>query len=166
MGAIWMPSINTRINATLSSGFRAPNIDDVTRIFESSTAIKRVVIPNAELGPEYTYNADLGFNQRIKEKIRFGITAFCTLFRNAITTAPFQLNGQDSILYNGVTSAVYASQNVNRAYLYGVSGALRFDFSDAFFLDNTFSYTYGRINVKGKSQRPWIIFHPFLESRP
>ena len=55
------------------------------------------------LDPEYTYNVDLGISQTIAEKIRFEVTGFYTLFRNAIGLAPFKLNGQDSIVYNGVT---------------------------------------------------------------
>ncbi len=154
LGAIYMPSTGLRITGNISSGFRAPNIDDAVRIFESSTAIKRVIIPNAEINPEYTYNFDLGFSQSINDKVRFEVTGFYTLFRNAIATAPFQLNGQDSIIYNGVKSAVYASQNVNKAYVRGINARLKIELSKKWSLDNTVSQTYGRYKNPNGTEKP------------
>ncbi|MBK8140410.1 MAG: hypothetical protein IPK57_04910 [Chitinophagaceae bacterium] len=48
-----MPSEEFRLTGNLSSGFRAPNIDDAARIFESNAASKRLIIPNPEITPEY-----------------------------------------------------------------------------------------------------------------
>ena len=124
LGLVYMPEKSWRYTANLSSGFRAPNIDDATKIFESVSASKRLIVPNADLGPEYTYNFDLGFSKRIPGKARFEATGFYTLFNNAIATAPFTLNGQDSVIYNGVKSAVFASQNVSKAYLIGFNARL------------------------------------------
>jgi hemoglobin/transferrin/lactoferrin receptor protein len=154
LGAVYMPSPGLRITGNISSGFRAPNIDDAVRIFESSTAIKRVVIPNAEINPEYTYNFDLGFSQTIQDKVRFEVTGFYTLFRNAIATAPFKLNGQDSIVYNGVKSAVYASQNINKAYVRGINARLKIELSKKWSLDNTVSQTYGRYKNPDGTEKP------------
>jgi hemoglobin/transferrin/lactoferrin receptor protein len=154
LGAVYMPSDNFRVTGNLASGFRAPNIDDVARVFESSSAIKRVIIPNAEINPEYTYNFDLGFSQTIDNKFRLEMTAFYTLFRNAIAVAPFQLNGQDSIMYNGVYSAVFANQNVNKAYVRGLNARLKFDFSKKVSWDNTITHTYGRYKSVNGSKKP------------
>ena len=154
LGTIYMPSPGLRITGNLSSGFRAPNIDDAVRIFESITAIKRVVIPNAEINPEYTYNFDLGFSQTIQDKVSFELIGFYTLFRNAIATAPFQLNGQDSIIYNGVNSAVYASQNVNKAYIRGINARLKIGFGKKILFDNTVSQTYGRYKNRDGTEKP------------
>ncbi|HEX7904353.1 MAG TPA: TonB-dependent receptor [Chitinophagaceae bacterium] len=144
VGLVYMPSIGQRVTVNLSSGFRAPNVDDLARVFESSTATRRVIIPNAGIKPEYTYNVDLGFIQTIKEKVRFEVTGFYTLFRNAISPAPFKLNGADSIIYNGVKSAVFANQNIKKAYIMGFNARLKIDFTKSFSFDNTVSYTYGR----------------------
>jgi hemoglobin/transferrin/lactoferrin receptor protein len=138
----------------LSSGFRNPNIDDLARVFESSTALKRVIIPNPDIKPEYTYNFDLGITQRIAEKIKFDVTGFYTLFRNAIGLAPFQLNGQDSILYNGVTSAVYANRNVKKAYTYGFNTNLTIDFCEQLSFFGTVTYTFGRFKNPNGTKTP------------
>ena len=153
LGAVYLPSQNTRVNLSLSSGFRAPNIDDVARIFESSTASGQLIVPNPEIGPEYTYNVDLGFTQNIKN-IRFEVTGFYTLFKNAIALAPFQFKGEDSIFYNGTMVKVYANQNVNKAYLYGFSSNVSIDFATHFQFYSTISYTYGRQQPKNAAEIP------------
>ncbi len=154
LGLVYMPVKAWRITGNLSSGFRAPNIDDVTKIFESNTATQRLIVPNTDLGPEYTYNFDLGMSTTIKEKARFELTGFYTLFRNAIASAPFKLNGQDSVLYNGVMSAVYASQNINKAFLYGFNTRLQIDLSKDLTWDNTLSFTYGRYKNPDGTKKP------------
>ena len=134
--------VNT-IKASVSSGFRAPNIDDLSKIFETSTASKQVVVPNAGIKPEYTYNFDLTISQRIANRVNVELTGFYTFFRNAIIKAPFKLNGQDSIIYNGVKSQVLASQNVNKANLYGFTFNITADIFKGLVFNSTLSYTKG-----------------------
>ncbi len=154
LGLVYLPTEDFRLTVGLSSGFRNPNIDDLARVFESSTALKRVIIPNADIKPEYTYNVDLGITQNIAEKIKFEVTGFYTLFRNAIGLAPYQLNGEDSILYNSVTSAVYANRNVKKAYTYGFNTNVRVDFTERFSFFGTVTYTYGRFRNPGGTKTP------------
>jgi len=154
LGLVYIPSTVLRFTGNLSSGFRAPNLDDLTKIFESSTSNKRLVVSNPDLKPEYTYNLDLGITGNINNKIRLEATAFYTLFRNAISTVPYRLNGKDSILYNGVNSAVYANQNINRAYSYGFNTRLRIDFIKILSFENTLTFTYGRYNNPDGIKKP------------
>jgi hemoglobin/transferrin/lactoferrin receptor protein len=129
-------------------------VDDAVKVFESSTAAKRVIVPNADIKPEYTYNFDLGITQTIPDKLMFEVTGFYTFFRNAIASAPFKLNGQDSIMYSGVKSAVYASQNVNKAFIYGINARLKIELSKKLSWDNTISQTYGRIKNPDGTKKP------------
>jgi hemoglobin/transferrin/lactoferrin receptor protein len=147
IGLVYLPGKTTVIKTNLSSGFRAPNIDDLAKVFESSTAAKQVVLPNADLKPEYTYNIDLSVSQRIANSITLEVTGFYTWFRNAIVKAPFQLNGQDSIIYNGVKSQVLASQNVNKANLYGFTAGLTADINNHLSLSSTLSFIKGEYDT-------------------
>jgi len=146
LGIVFNPDSSTRISATASTGFRAPNIDDGARIFESSTASRQLILPNPDIDPEYTYNFELGLMHRFADKLEVSVTGFYTLFRNAIALAPFQLNGSDSVNYNGVMSRVFANQNVNKAYIYGFQADARYSLSQSLQLYSTISYTYGRLN--------------------
>lgn len=143
-GIIYTLQKYTTIRASLASGFRAPNIDDLSKVFESSTAAQQVVIPNADLKPEYTYSADLSINYFVAEKISFEVTGFYTLFRNAIIKAPYTLNGEDSIIYNGVKSQVLASQNVNKANLFGCNLVINAELLQGVTFTSTLTYTKGR----------------------
>lgn len=153
LGAVYLPMENTRINATLASGFRAPNVDDVARIFESNTASRQLIVPNPDIGPEYTFNADLGFTQVVRN-FRFEVTGFYTLFRNAIALAPFRFNDEDSLTYNGARARVFANQNVNKAYLWGFNANLTADFLEHLRFYSTISYTRGRLQPGGSAWVP------------
>ncbi len=100
-------------------------------------------MPNANLKPEYTYNLDVSVTQVIAEKVTVGVTGFYTLFKNAIIKAPFKLNGQDSIIYNSVKSQVLASQNVNKANIYGFTVDLNATITEGLTISSTLSYTKG-----------------------
>ncbi len=147
IGIVYTPLKNTAVRASISSGFRAPNIDDLAKIFESNTAARQVVVPNADIKPEYTYNFDLSINHRIANTIGIELTGFYTLFRNAILKAPYKLNGQDSIIYNGVKSQVLASQNVNKANLYGFTFNITASICKGLGFSSTMSYTKGRFKT-------------------
>jgi hemoglobin/transferrin/lactoferrin receptor protein len=154
LGLVYLPTEDFRVTLGLASGFRNPNIDDLARVFESSTALKRVIVPNADIKPEYTYNLDLGITQRINEKIKFDVAGFYTLFRNAIGLAPLKLNGEDSILYNGITSAVYANRNVKKAHTYGFNTNITIDFTEELSFFGTVTYTYGRFKNPSGTKTP------------
>ena len=156
IGIVYVPFEKTTLKASVSSAFRAPNIDDIAKIFESSTSAKQVVIPNANLKPENTYNLDLTIYQKISERAILEFTGYYTLFRNAIIKAPFQLNGQDSIIYNGVKSQVLASQNVNKATLYGFSFGLNTGIYKGLIFSTTLTYSYGRF--KTNAGKPSAIY--------
>lgn len=154
LGLVYLPTEATRIAGGFASGFRAPNIDDLTRVFESSTDLQRVTVPNPDIEPEYTYNFDLGITQSISEKISFEFTGFYTLFRNAIAPGPYNLNGEDSIIYNGVLCAVYANRNINKANTTGFNFNLKADILKQLSFYTAITYTYGRYKNPDGSKTP------------
>ncbi|ANE53629.1 hypothetical protein SY85_20455 [Flavisolibacter tropicus] len=173
LGLIHMPSNRTRLTVGLSSGFRAPNIDDAARIFESSNS--QLIVPNPDLKPEYTYNADLGFSHSITKELRLEATGFYTLFRNAIALAPYQVNGEESTFYNGNTVKGLANQNVNKAYLYGVNATITANISQRLSAYGTINYTYGRYKTDEsklsnvflkRSNGSYIDSTAYVSSRP
>jgi hemoglobin/transferrin/lactoferrin receptor protein len=144
LGVVFLPSEDFRLASNLSSGFRAPNIDDLAKIFESNTSAAQVVFPNPEIKPERTYTWDITVNETIAKKIKFEFSTYYTWFRNALVKAPFSFNGQDSVIFNGVNSQVLANQNRNKAYLVGFNTSIEYSFLKNFSLRSTVNYTYGR----------------------
>jgi len=147
IGLVYMPSTSTRIKFGYASGFRAPNIDDLAKIFESSTAAKQVVVPNADLKPEFTHGFDAELVKALGKAVEFEVGAFYTDFTNAIIKAPFRLNGKDSINYNGVQSQVLASQNINQAYILGGNVRLSVKAGKNWKFNSTFNFTKGRFRT-------------------
>lgn len=147
IGFVHMPSTATRIKFGYASGFRAPNIDDLSKIFESSTSARQVVIPNANLKPEFTHGFDAELAWALGKSIEFEVGAFYSDFTNAIIKAPFSLNGKDSINYNGVQSQVLASQNVNQAYILGGNLRLTIKAGKYWKFNSTFNVTQGRFRT-------------------
>jgi hemoglobin/transferrin/lactoferrin receptor protein len=143
LGIIWNGEQHLRISLIGSTGFRAPNVDDLAKVFESSPGT--VIVPNPDLEPEKTYNADLSVSKIFGHKVKIEAVGFYTLFSDAIVTDYYTYNGEDSLLYDGELSAVMSNQNKGKAFLYGANGNLFIDFTDHFSLTSTISYTYGRI---------------------
>ena len=142
-GLLFLPTENTKVSLIASSGFRTPNIDDLTKVFESVAG--KLIIPNPNLKPEYTTNFELGIVQTIAGKAKIESGGYYTLIDNAIVTDVDQYNGQDSVLYGGVMSKVYSSQNKRQAYIAGAYGTLGIDLWGGFSVTGTVNYTYGRI---------------------
>ncbi len=144
VGLAYIPSNTERYTIGVTSGFRAPNIDDITKVFESSTAARQLNVPNPNLKPEKTINFEIGFAKTFDNKLTIDGGVFYTIFNNAIATAPFKYNGQDSVIYSGVKVGVVASQNVAKAKLYGFSFGLNYTPVSALKITSTINYTYGQ----------------------
>ncbi len=136
-----------RTSFGLSSGFRAPNVDDLTKVFDTKTGY--VVVPNKDLKPEYTYNAEWSVSKN-STAYSWGATLFYTLFKNALVADKYTWNGQSKIAYQGILSDVYATQNKAKANLYGfnVNGRLRIVTNTE--LNATYTYTKGTYNDGSK----------------
>ncbi len=143
VGLIYMPGADWRFTINASSGFRAPNVDDLSKVFESVPG--SVIVPNPELKPEFTYNGELGISKKFLSLITASVTGYYTLYNNAITVQNSKFDGADSILFGGVMSQVKTNVNKGEAYLYGVEGALSGQLNKYFSVQGTVNYTYGRI---------------------
>ncbi len=125
VGLIYSPVERWKLFANFSTGFRAPNVDDIGKVFDSQPG--SVVVPNPNLKPELAYNYEAGAVVKASSTFSFDAGLYYTRIDNAIARAPSTFNGQDSIDYDGTQSRVLAQQNVNELYVYGVQ--LGFDWS-------------------------------------
>ena len=151
LGIIYTPS-SWKFSFLTSSGFRAPNIDDMSKVFDSSPG--QVIVPNPNLTSEKTLNGDVSITKFIGSTIRLEGTFFGTQFYDAIVVLPSTFNGQSSIDYDGTPSDVYSSQNKGRAYLYGYSISLRADLTEQLAVTASHNYTHGRVKNDDDSDSP------------
>ena len=129
-----------RIAFGASSGFRAPNVDDLTKVFDTKTGY--VVVPNKDLKPEYTYNTELNVS-KTTSNYSIGASLFYTWFKNALVVDKFKWNNASSILYQGIMSDVYASQNKAKAVVYGFNVNGSANLTPNTVLTATYTYTKG-----------------------
>ena len=138
-----------RVAFGVSSGFRAPNVDDLTKVFDTRTGY--VVVPNRDIKPEYTYNAELNIS-KATEKYTIGGSIFYTRFNNALVVDKFKWNNASSILYQGIMSEVFAMQNKAIANVYGFNINGTINITPKTMLAATYSYTkgmYSNMEVNG-----------------
>lgn len=157
VGLIYNPS-SWKISFMASSGYRVPNIDDLAKVFEtiagSATTTGIINVPNPDLVPEKTVNGDIGVTKFFGSAVRAEAVFFVTRFFDAIATQPFFFNGQSVILYDGFPAAVVASQNVNRAYLFGYCTSWRADVTERIALTASYNYTRGRLVNNNAPETP------------
>jgi hemoglobin/transferrin/lactoferrin receptor protein len=145
LGIVYEPGSDWRIAALVANGFKAPNVDDLSKVFESVPG--NLIVPNPGLEPEKTYNAELSVSKVFDQKVRVEGIVWYTRYKDALTVRPATFNGSDSIDYGGVRSRVTMPVNAQEAYLYGASGNISADITNAFSIVSTVNYTFGRIKT-------------------
>ena len=144
LGWVFTPKNDWRFTLNLSSGFKSPNLDDMMKVNDSKADTRQLIIPNPKLKPEYVYSAELGIERSIRKKLRFGITGFFSLNQNLMDVAKAQLNGKDSVIFNGRMCDVYSLQNIGLGYITGVQGYVDMQITNSFNINGNVTYTYGR----------------------
>lgn len=142
LGLVYSPVETWKLYGNISTGFRAPNVDDIGKVFDSQPG--SVVVPNPDLEPEYAYNFEAGFAGKLSKQITFDASAYYTLLTNAIVRGDYTFNGQDSIDYDGTLSNVLALQNITEVKVFGVQAAITIDFTSSLQLFSIINYQKGK----------------------
>lgn len=127
--------------SNFSTGFRAPNIDDIGKIFDSEPG--NVIVPNNNLEPEYAINFDLGIAKIFNSRVQIETVLFHSWLLNALSRNDFKFNGQDSILYDGELSKVQAMTNTSKAKVYGLQIALKAELFKNIYIKSDITFTKG-----------------------
>lgn len=151
-GAAIKPTERWQINVNLSTGFRAPNIDDLGKVFDSEPG--SVVIPNPTLKPEYAYNAELGITKEFGSFLQVNASGYYTWLTDALVRRNYQLNGSDSIMYQGTLSQVQAIQNAASAYVYGFEAGFELKLPQDLGLAANVNYQRGEEELDDGSKAP------------
>lgn len=142
LGFTWRPVSSLQFNLNGSTGFRAPNVDDAAKVFDSEPGT--VIVPNENLKPEYSYNLDFALIKNFSDIARLEVNTFYTWLEDAMVRRDFQFNGQDMIVYDGELSEVEAVVNAGKAYIYGASASLGIEIGGHLAFDSNLTYTEGK----------------------
>lgn len=150
VGMIYTPT-SWKFSLLASAGYRVPNVDDLAKVFDSVTgsasASGTLIVPNPDLKPEKTLNADLGVTKFFGDKVRVEANFFATDFYDAIVILPSTLQGQSVIDYGGYPANVVSSQNAQKAYILGYSASVRADLTENMAVTATYNETRGRVRT-------------------
>jgi hemoglobin/transferrin/lactoferrin receptor protein len=125
-GISWIPNKKMTWKLNASSAFRAPNMDDIGKVFDSEPG--SVVVPNNNLKPEYAYGGELGLNLSFDKSVVIDVATYYTYLNNALVRRDFTINGESEIEYNGELSNVQAIQNASKAWIYGFEVGAQINF--------------------------------------
>jgi hemoglobin/transferrin/lactoferrin receptor protein len=145
LGLSYLPGSNWKIAFLASSGFRAPNVDDLGKVFESVAG--SLIVPNPNLKPEYTYNTDFNVSKVIADQIIIEAGGYYTWYRNAIAVQNSTFNGQSMIIYDGQPSNVTTNVNANKAFIYGFFGQVKIKLAPTLYFNSALNSTFGRIKA-------------------
>ncbi len=152
LGFVYRPTKDWVISVNGATAFRAPNVDDVGKVFDSEPG--SVVIPNPDLEAEYAYSGDLGIARVFGGVLKIDLTGYYTSLQNALVRRDFTLNGLDSIDYDGALSQVQAIQNAAVATVYGIQAGLEAKLGNGFGFSTDFNYQKGEEELDNGTSSP------------
>lgn len=118
LGWVFSSSEDWMMHVNASKGFRAPNVDDVGKFFDSEPGT--VLVPNPSLEAEHAYNIELNVGKVVNDRLLLDVTGYYTYLDQGLVRRPSQFNGLDSIFYDGVLSQVLSLQNAASVQIIGI----------------------------------------------
>ena len=140
------------ISGNLSTGFRAPNVDDAGKVFDSEPGY--VIVPNPDLKAEYAYNAELDIAKVFGDFLRLDVAGYYTILEDAMVRRNYTLNGQDSIMYDGEMSQVQAIQNAANATVYGIQAGVEIKLPEGFGITSQLNWQKGEEELDDGTTSP------------
>lgn len=152
IGLAYQASDILGLRTNFSTAFRAPNIDDIGKIFESEPG--SVVVPNPDLKAEYSYNGEVGATLNYDNILKVEMATFYTKLDNALVRRDFSLNGETEIEYQGELSNVQAIQNAADARVYGFEAGVRINFCESLTLQSNYTIAKGYEELDNGNKAP------------
>lgn len=141
-----------RITSMLNTGFRAPNINDISSF---GIADFRYEIPSPNLKPEKSVSYEIGLRQK-SSMISSSFSVFRTDLTNLITNVPTSYMGRDSVLINAETNEYiryYHKENTNKAYIWGFEAEIEIQILKWLNSYGRLYYTFGQDLTKNEPLR-------------
>lgn len=145
VGITYKVNSKHHIIGAVNSGFRAPNINDVSSL---GIADFRYEVPNYDLEPEKSLNFEVGLKSRF-QRFSSNIYFYQNNLTNLITNVKATYNGQNTI--DGVQ--VYQRTNVNNTVIRGVEADVEYVITPKILAQANATYTYGQNQSKDEPMR-------------
>jgi outer membrane receptor protein involved in Fe transport len=141
-GVSYQLNTSNLVYASLSSGYRAPNIDDMGTL---GIVDFRYELPSNSLEPEKSLHYELGYKLNTK-LVQFDLSGFYLNLKDIITRQ--KVTGS---IINGYQ--VYSKQNSDASYIKGFETNLSLQLNQQFKWSSNLTYTYGQNETKNEPMR-------------
>ena len=158
LGFVYAANKSWQLYLNGATGYRAPNIDDMGKVFESTPGY--LVVPNPNLKPEHVYNAEIGTVKTFGSFLKIDFAGYYTLLYDAMVRKDFVFNGDSTIRYLGNKSRIQAVQNVTKIKVYGIQAGIDI-FYKGIGLKSTISYQNGK-----EQSADSLIYYPLRHAAP
>ena len=160
VGLNWRPKYGWLMRLNYARGFRAPNVDDMGKLFDSVDGY--ITVPNPNLKPEYADNVELGLAKKFGRYLQLDITGYYTHLNNAIVRRNSTFNGQETMIYQGEECRVQSLQNAAVANVWGIQAGVSAEFAKWFYFNTRLNYQKGREEMDNGEKSPSRHAAPFF----
>jgi hemoglobin/transferrin/lactoferrin receptor protein len=155
-GLVYLPTPSSKLSLSGATGFRAPNVDDIGKTFDSQPGF--VIVPNPDIGAEYTQSIEASAAKSFGERVHLEGAAFATAYLEALAVRPGTFGGSDSVFYDGQMNRVLTLQNVGEAWIRGASAKVRINITKGLSLHHTSTFTRGTLIDDSLSARDSTVY--------
>jgi hemoglobin/transferrin/lactoferrin receptor protein len=151
-GVSYIPTKFNKICFNFSTGYRTPNLDDVTKVFDNTSWIQ-VNDPNVK--PELAMNFEINSWNKLSEKTLIEFGGYYTAVSDYIINQATTVNGLSSELINGKSYTYQRLGNAATAMILGTYASYKFNIDEHWEFNGNFNYTFGRVRMAdGQDQKP------------
>jgi hemoglobin/transferrin/lactoferrin receptor protein len=143
-GLSLLPSKYNKIALNISSGYRTPNLDDVSKIFDEQLFIQ---VNNPDVKPEMAINFEVNSWNKIAEDLTLEAGAYYTTMTDYIINQVTSVNGSSTTIVDGNTYTYQTLGNASTAKIMGAYGSMKLKMGKYFDLFGNVNYTYGRVRM-------------------
>jgi hemoglobin/transferrin/lactoferrin receptor protein len=140
-GLSLIPTKSNKITINFSTGYRTPNLDDVTKVFDNTNWIQ---VNDPNLKPELAMNYEINSWNKLAENCTIEFGGYYTKVLDYIINEPTNINGVSFDIIDGIKYNYQRLGNAASAHLIGFYGGYRFAPHKNWELICNLNYTYGR----------------------
>jgi len=147
------------IKSSINQAFRNPNIDDMTKVFESIRG-EKVFVPTTDLKPEVSLTYDLNFNWKVSEHVYVEFGGYYSKVNDLMSEVYGTIAGEDSMEWDGLLTPIYQIKNVGDGSIYGFFATIQWNVWKKLFLSASTTYTKGNVSYKTFSTQQEKVILP------
>ncbi|MDA1085207.1 MAG: TonB-dependent receptor [Bacteroidetes bacterium] len=146
LGYSYTSNSQWQLKALFSTGFRAPNIDDLGKTRENRGILS---VPNLELNPEYIYSTDIGIRKQWNKGSFFEINGYYAFVNDYMARVSHQIsygltsNDEDTAIFSEEEVQITTNANVGTVDVYGFNTQSKWMISPKVSYQNSITYTRG-----------------------